>query len=73
MVQKFAYFYEQIVMQYQSLQIRKKSIFAVLEPIFKKFSHQIFWPQRVLTVPSEFYKTCLGPSYGPKRVEKMKL
>ena len=65
-----AYFYEQIVMQNKFLQICKKSNSAVLEPIFKKFSQQIFWPQTVLTVPSDFYKTCLGPSYGPKRVEK---
>ena len=37
MVQKFAYFYEQILMQYKSLQIRKKSNSSVLEPILRNF------------------------------------
>ena len=69
MVQKFAYFYEQILMQYKSLQIRKKSNSSVLEPILRNF-HTKFLASDILTVPSEFYKTCLGPSYGPKPVEK---
>ena len=52
---------------------RKKSSFGVGGPILMKFWHQILWPQTVLTVPSDLHKTTLGPSYGPKRVEKMKL
>ena len=44
---------------------------AVREPILMKFRHQILWPQTILTVPSDLQKTCLGPSYGAKRIEKM--
>ena len=59
--------------QNKCVQKRKKCNSAVRELILMKFWHQILWPQTVLTVPSDLHKTRLGPSYGPKHVEKMKL
>ena len=61
------------VTQNKRVQKRKKSNSAVRELILMKFWHQILWPQTVLTVPSDLQKTHLGPSYGLKRIEKMKL
>ena len=61
------------VTQNKCVQKRKKSNSAVRELILMKFWHQILWPQTVLMVPSDLRKTRLGPSYGPKHVEKMKL
>ena len=69
----FVYLHAKNVTQNKCAQIRKIPNFAVHVPILMKFWHQIFWPQAVLTVPSDLQKTHLGPSYGPKRVEKMKL
>ena len=69
----FAYCHAENVTQNKCAQKRKKSNSAVRGPILMKFWHQILWPQTVLTVPSDLHKTRLGPSYGPKRVEKMKL
>ena len=59
------------VMQNKCVQKRKTSNSAVREPILMKFWHQILWPLTVLTVPSDLQKTCLGLSYGAKRIEKM--
>ena len=69
----FAYCHAENVTQNKCAQKRKKSNSVVCGPILMKFWHQIFWPQTVLTVCSDLHKTRLGPSYGPKRVEKMKL
>ena len=69
----FGYLYSKNVTQNKRAPTRKKANFAVREPILMKFWHQILWPQAVLTVPSDLQKTRLGPSYGPKRVEKVKL
>ena len=69
----FAYRHAENVTQNKCAQKCKKSNSAVRGPILTKFWHQILWPQTVLTVPSDLHKTRLGPSYGPKRVEKMKL
>ena len=69
----FAYLRAQYVTQNKCAKIRKIANSAVREPILMKFWHQILWPQTVLTVCSDLHKTRLGPSYGPKRVEKMKL
>ena len=69
----FWYLHAENVTQNKCVQKRKKSNSTVREPILMKFWHQIFWPQTVLTVPSDLHKTRLGPSYGPKRAEKMKL
>ena len=68
-----AYLHAKIVTQNKCVQKRKKSNSAVRGPILMKFWHQILWPQTILTVPSDLHKTRLGPSYGPKRVENMKL
>ena len=68
-----AYLYTENVTQNKCAQKRKKSNSAVRGPILMKFWHQIFWPQTILTVPSDLHKTHLGPSYGLKRVEKVKL
>ena len=69
----FAYLRAQYVTQNKCAKIRKIANSAVREPILMKFWHQILWPQTVLTMPSDLHKNCLGPSYGPKRAEKMKL
>ena len=69
----FAYLHAENVTQNKRATTCKNANFAVREPILMKFWHQILWPQAVLTVPSDLQKTRLGPSYGPKRVEKMKL
>ena len=61
------------VTQSKCVQKRKKFNSAVRELILMKFWHQILWPQTVLMVPSDLRKTRLGPSYGPKHAEKMKL
>ena len=37
------------------------------------FHTKFFSLKRLKKVPSDLLKTCLGPSYGPKHVEKMKL
>ncbi len=52
---------------------RKNANSAVRRPILMKFWHRILWPQTVLTVPSDLQKTRLGPSYGAKRVENVKV
>ena len=59
--------------QNKCAKIRKFPNSAVRGPILMKFWHQILWPQTVLTVPSDLQKTRLGPSYGPKRVENLKI
>ena len=69
----FAYLRAKNVTQNKYAKIRKIANSDVREPILMKFWHQILWPQTVLTMPSDLHKTCLGPSYGPKRAEKMKL
>ena len=69
----FGYLHAENVTRNKCVQKRKKSNSAVRELILIKFWHQIFWPQTVLTVHSDLRKTCLGQSYGPKRIEKMKL
>ena len=69
----FAYLHAKNVTQNKRAQMRKKANFAVRGLILMKYLQQILWPQTVLTVPSDLQKTHLGPSYGPKRVEKMKL
>ena len=69
----FGYLHAENVTQNKCVQKRKTSNSAVREPILMKFWHQILWPQTVLTMPSDLHKTCHGPSYGPKRAEKMKL
>ena len=69
----FAYLHAENVTQNKYAKIRKIANSKVCGPILMKLWHQIFWPQTVLTVPSDLHKTRLGPSYGPKRVEKMKL
>ena len=69
----FGYLHAENVTQNKCVQKRKKSNSAVRKPILMKFWHQILWPQTVLMVPSDLRKTCLGQSYGPKRIEKMKL
>ena len=69
----FAYLHTENVTQNKCAKIRKIANSDVREPILIKFWHQILWPQTVLTVPSDLHKTHLGPSYGPKRVGKMKL
>ena len=61
------------VTQNKCAKIRKIAYSAVRGPILMKFWHQILWPQTVLTVPSDLQKTRLGPSYGPKRVENLKI
>ena len=68
-----AYLHAKIVTQNKCVQKRKTSKSTVREPILMKFWHQILWPQTVLMMTSDLHKTCLGPSYGPKRAEKMKL
>ena len=68
-----AYLHAKIVKQNKCAQKCKKSNSALRGPILMKFWHQIFWPQTVLTVPSDLQKTRLGPSYGPKRVENVKI
>ena len=69
----FEYLHAENVTQNKCVQKRKTSNSAVREPILMKFWHQILWPQTVLTVPSDLHKTRLGPSYGPKRVENLKI
>ena len=69
----FTYLHAENVTQNKCVQKRKKSNSAVRGQILMKFWHQIFWSQTILTVPSDLLKTRLGPSYGPKRAEKMKL
>ena len=69
----FQYLHAKNLTQNKCPKIRKIPNSAVRGPILMKFWHQILWPQTVLTVSSDLHKTCLGPSYGPKRVEKMKL
>ena len=69
----FAYCHAENVTQNKCAQKRKKSNSAVLETILMKFWHQILWLQTVLTVPPDLHKTRLGPSYGPKCIEKVKL
>ena len=74
MVSKYiGYLHPKNLTQNKCAKIRKFPNSAVRGPILMKFWHQILWPQTVLTVPSDLQKTHLGPSYGPKRVEKMKL
>ena len=74
MAAKFlGYLHAKNVTQNKCAKIRKIANSAVHGPILMKFWHQILWPQTVLTVPSDLHKTRLGPSYGPKRVEKMKI
>ena len=69
----FAYRQAENVTQNKCAPKRKKSNSVVRGAILMKSWHQIIWPQTVLTVPSDLHKTRLGPSYGPKRVEKMKI
>ena len=69
----FAYPHTENVTQNKCAKIRKTANSNVRGPILMKLWHQILWPQTVLTVPSDLHKTRLGPSYGAKRVEKMKL
>ena len=74
MVQElFAYLHAENVTRNKCVQKRKKSNSAMHRTILMKFWHQILSSQRVLTVPSDLHKTCLGPSYGTKRAEKIKL
>ena len=61
------------VTQNKCAKIRKIANSVVRGPILMKFWHQILWSRTVLTVPSDLDKTRLGPSYGPKRVENLKL
>ena len=67
----FRYLHAKNVTQNKCAKIRKVANSAVRGPIFMTFWHQIFWPQTVLTVPLDLQKTCLGPSYGAKRVENL--
>ena len=69
----FTYHHAENVTQNKCAQKRKKSNSAVRGPILMKFWHQILWPQMVLIMPSDLHKTRLGLSYGPKRVENLKI
>ena len=74
MAPKFlGYLHAKNVTQNKCAKIRKIANSDVREPILMKFWHQILWPQTVLTVPSDLQKTRLGLSYGPKRVENLKI
>ena len=68
-----AYLHAKNVTQNKCAKIRKWANSAARGPILMKFWHQILWPQMVPTVPSDLQKTRLGPSYGPKRVENLKI
>ena len=69
----FGYLHPENLTQNKCPKTRKNANSAVRGPILMKFWHQILWPQTVLTVPSDLQKTRLGPSYGPKSVESLKI